>query len=44
MVIDPLHSYFSELKSIKPVNKKEYDDLWKKAKREIRKLLTGLSN
>lgn len=33
MVIDPLHSYFSELKSIKPVNKKEYAELWKKAKK-----------
>lgn len=33
MVIDPLHSYFSELKSIKPVSKEEYIELWKKAKK-----------
>lgn len=33
MVLDPLHSYFSELRSIKPVNKKEYIALWKKAKK-----------
>lgn len=33
MVLDPLHSYFSELRSIKPVSKKEYIALWKKAKK-----------
>ncbi|GAB1401689.1 hypothetical protein MASR1M68_06000 [Elusimicrobiota bacterium] len=42
MVIDPLHSYFSELKSIKPVNKKEYDDLWKKAKKGDKKAFNRL--
>jgi RNA polymerase primary sigma factor len=33
MVIDPLHSYFTELRAIKPVNQKEYIELWKKAKK-----------
>ncbi|MDD5020825.1 MAG: RNA polymerase sigma factor RpoD/SigA [Endomicrobiaceae bacterium] len=33
MVIDPLHSYFSELRAIKPATQKEYIELWKKAKK-----------
>lgn len=33
MVMDPLRSYFEELRTIKPANKKEYTDLWKKAKK-----------
>ena len=42
MVIDPLHSYFEELKTIKPANQKEYEDLWKKAKKGDKKAFNRL--
>lgn len=42
MVIDPLHSYFEELKTIKPVNQKEYEQLWKKAKKGDKKAFNRL--
>lgn len=42
MVIDPLHSYFEELKTIKPANQKEYAELWKKAKKGDKKAFNRL--
>lgn len=42
MVIDPLHSYFEELKTIKPVNQKEYEQLWKKSKKGDKKAFNRL--